>query len=437
MDGLGRRKSLPVALRNASRTPSRSTTGTAFWFPDATWAGQTARAATGPACEDGAPDQSSRPGRTALPAVGFLTIIRTWLRLIILGVVVGTVVSLAVALITPPSYLSKVTLIVTPTTTTGAITFSDVEVTQALAPTFAELATTTPVLDRVIADTKVDLGTTALAKTVETHVPVGTSLIEISVTNRDPAMAASIANAIASELAQYQAHGAAQVSALRVSLAVVDPANTPTIPEGLGIPVRAALGGLIGLMLAVSIGFFVENLGRGVRSVGRDLAGGTPPAPPSAAPVESPTDRLARGFGDTDRAQTSTIGAMARPGPSTPLSQTVVRPVLAAQAPAMARPTGFERPATTAPAMSGAPLLSARPAESVGVPVAPAVAPASTAVPTPVPAPVLPPADVDTEPEAATSDGDPTRSAARGGAAATPKAGSSGRGRRRGGEAST
>src|SRR3954469_10226889 len=100
---------------------------------------------------------SIRPGGITLGAVGFLVIFRTWLRLIILGAVVGASVSLGVALVTPPSYLSRVTLIVTPTTSTGAIPFSDVEVTQALAPTFAELATTTPVLDRVIVDTKVDV----------------------------------------------------------------------------------------------------------------------------------------------------------------------------------------------------------------------------------------------------------------------------------------
>ena len=84
------------------------------------------------------PQPLSNKGIVLVP-VGFFAIVRAWLRLIIVGAVVGALVSLVVSLVTPATYVGRVTLIVTPISSTGGITFSDVEVTQALAPTFARV----------------------------------------------------------------------------------------------------------------------------------------------------------------------------------------------------------------------------------------------------------------------------------------------------------
>jgi capsular polysaccharide biosynthesis protein len=152
------------------------------------------------------------------------------------------------------------------------MTFSDVEVAQALAPTFAELSTTAPLLQRVITSTGVDMDVETLARAVTTHVPAATSLLDIGVTTRDPATAAALANAIATELVNYPQEGfAPQASALRVVLTVVDPAAPPTKEQGLSIILKTVLGGAIGLFIAISLAFFVENFGRGAQSIGRDV----------------------------------------------------------------------------------------------------------------------------------------------------------------------
>lgn len=192
--------------------------------------------------------------------------------MLILGTVLGAAVSLAIALVTPPNYMSQVTLIVTPPVTATPITFGDVEVTQALAPTFAELSTTAPLLQRVLNATGADLDIETLARSVTTHVPVGTSLVDISVVHRDPAIAAAIANAIAAELVSYPAQGLTQQpTALNVVISVVDPAVPPKVPQGLGILPRTILGGAIGLLISISLAFFVENVGRGAQSLGRGV----------------------------------------------------------------------------------------------------------------------------------------------------------------------
>ena len=267
---------------------------------------------------------------------GLLTSYRTWLGLLVLGAVLGAAISFAVAVNTPPGYVGQVTLLVTPPTTATQITFSDVEVTQALAPTFAQLSTTAPILQRVIASTKVDLDVETLARAVTTHVPTGTSLIDIAVTNKDPATAAALANAIAAELVNSSGQGfQRQASALKVALTVVDPAVPPPAPNGLGILPRTALGGAIGLFLSISLAFFVKNVGRGAQSVGRgvqDVGRAPETFGRSASSPERDRGDSGRGGGFGRGSETSVPGNGWRTGPS------VVEPTPAPAAPDIRRP---------------------------------------------------------------------------------------------------
>jgi capsular polysaccharide biosynthesis protein len=186
---------------------------------------------------------------------------RTWFWFILGGTLLGALVAFGLSVAIPPGYAARVTLLVTPASKDTGITTNDLQVAQALTPTFAELATTRPVLDRVILSTGVHTDAETLAQSVTTSVPAGTSLLSISVSNRDAASAAALANAIASELRAYTPPGGStSTSGLQVQLTVVDPATPPTVHEGPGLFVRIALGGVIALFLTVSIAFLGENL---------------------------------------------------------------------------------------------------------------------------------------------------------------------------------
>jgi hypothetical protein len=129
---------------------------------------------------------------------------------------------------------------------------------------------------------------------VTTHVPVGTSLIDIAVSHRDPETAAALANSVADQLRKYEAESSTQIPALKVSLSVVDPAVPPRTPEGLGLPLRTALGGAFGLLLSISLAFLIENLGRGIQGVGRGMTGGRAPIQPTydaGSPEQRPMAR--------------------------------------------------------------------------------------------------------------------------------------------------
>jgi capsular polysaccharide biosynthesis protein len=219
-------------------------------------------------------------------SLSILSAARVWFRFLLLGAMVGAAVALAAWVLVPPDYAARVTLLVTPQSTTNTLDPAGLQATQALTPTFAELATTTPVLSRVIATTRVDLDPQRLALAVTTHVPVGTSLIDITVSNKDATMAAGLANAIASELVQYQAHsGNAETAALRVTLTVVDPAAPPSARSGPGIIASTALGAAIGLFIEFCLIYLLESM----RQADRDKGSAVPPRPELGS---SPRDRF-------------------------------------------------------------------------------------------------------------------------------------------------
>jgi capsular polysaccharide biosynthesis protein len=193
---------------------------------------------------------------------GLRSIVRTWGWFMLGGTLIGLVVAVGVAALTPPTYTAHVTLLVAPyDTTTGGVNTSDLEVAQALIPTFAELATTTPVLDRAISSTNANTNAQALAEAVSTHIPAGTNLLEISVSDRDPAQASDLAEAIASDLQVYAPPNPSDANVAKlVALTIVDPATAPTSRDGPGFLIRVALGGAIALFLTISIAFLGENV---------------------------------------------------------------------------------------------------------------------------------------------------------------------------------
>jgi capsular polysaccharide biosynthesis protein len=223
-----------------------------------------------------------------LAPIRFAEVVRAWFWFLVAGTIAGVVLSLAFTLLSPPAYAGKVSLLVTPQPTATGINFGDIETTQALAPTFAELATTTPVLQRVIATTGADVTVDRLSQEISTRVPAGTSLVEVTVTNPNPDTAAQLANAIAAELEAYPSKGlGTQPNALKVALVVVDPASPPAQPTGPGILIRAAVGGAIALFLCIAFAMLIENL-RQVRNTEEP-----PPSPPSPAwPTEPPDNRM-------------------------------------------------------------------------------------------------------------------------------------------------
>ena len=235
---------------------------------------------------------------------------RTWFWFILGGTLLGAVIAFGLGTVAPPGYAASVTLLVSPIPKDTGITNGDLQVAQGLTPTFAELATTRPILDRVIRRTGAEIEIDALARAVTTRVPVGTSLLTISVLDQDAQRAASLANAIGSELRSYaQPTGLDPTQGLQVELTVVDPATPPTERDGPGLPVRIILGAAIALFLTSTIAFLVENVWPQTRATVAPpapvVAAPTPPAYPARPAAERPWKPVANDASGTEQ---STIG---------------------------------------------------------------------------------------------------------------------------------
>jgi succinoglycan biosynthesis transport protein ExoP len=133
--------------------------------------------------------------------------LRRWLWLIVLGTVAASGAGYAFVSNITPTYEAQATLMVNQAQGTAAVaSYDDLLSSERLARTYGELMRTGPVLDRVIAELQLPTRADELAKSVDVKQVRDTQLISLSVEHPDPAVAAQIANTIATTFIAQVAH---------------------------------------------------------------------------------------------------------------------------------------------------------------------------------------------------------------------------------------
>ena len=189
------------------------------------------------------------------------SIVRRWLWLCSLTTLVAAAVAILVLSRMTPSYVSTVTVIVGPALTGNTISLNDIQVGRAVAPTYAALATTRPLVARVILATRADMTIDQLVDAITTRVPADSGRLEIAVAASSANLAARLANEVALQLADYPPQpdgGTSKAAATLVT--VIDPAVPATTPSSPRILTSTALAAAIGLFLGISVAFLMENL---------------------------------------------------------------------------------------------------------------------------------------------------------------------------------
>ncbi len=186
---------------------------------------------------------------------------RGWLPAAFGCAILGGVIAYLLASQAPTLYSSRASLLVGPPPGASNVSLNDVLVGQALAPTYAELATTRPILARAISSAGVAVSVESLASAVSARATTNTGLVDIVVAYRDPSQSAALANAIANELATYSA-GSSSVATPAMAVTVVDPAVATGSTREDRVVQGAALGAGIGLALVVLLAFVTETLRR-------------------------------------------------------------------------------------------------------------------------------------------------------------------------------
>jgi tyrosine-protein kinase len=207
---------------------------------------------------------------------------RSWLLLLI-GAIVGGVAGYVIAKTMKPSYEATVSLLVGPINAD----FDAQRASGNLARTYADLATSGPILRRTIGEAHQSLTVDGFRNDVNATSNDVTRIVTISVTNDSRRTAALLANNLADELIKVGSQGQlaltnflesravsrltpSQQSEIRDAatqafgslsagkLTVVDPAEPPAKPSGPRTLLITVLGVIVGIIVASVLAFFRE-----------------------------------------------------------------------------------------------------------------------------------------------------------------------------------
>lgn len=196
----------------------------------------------------------------------YLTILRDrWIPALVTAFLVMGAVAAFTLLQTPQYQATNRVFVQTQAGSTVADLNSGVNFASQQITSYADVATTPLVLDPVIEELGLDTTARELADQISTTVPPETLILEITVTDEDPAQAAAIANATSQSLST-------QVSALdtsgeepTVELTVIAPATEPASPASPSIPRNLAIGFVLAVLAGVAIAIMRDLLDNRVR----------------------------------------------------------------------------------------------------------------------------------------------------------------------------
>ncbi|NUU16973.1 polysaccharide biosynthesis tyrosine autokinase [Cellulomonas humilata] len=199
----------------------------------------------------------------------YLVILRKrWLSILAIAVLsVGA--AIAASLAATPMYQATTQLFVS---VQGDATNSDLlqgaNYSRQQVTTYTQLVTSPLVLSPVIDDLGLDERAETLAERVAAESPVNTSLINVTVTDENPAIAAALADAIAEEfkdvIRELEAPEDGTTSAVKISL--VRDATAPLAPASPNLKLNIALGLFLGLALGIGVAILRAILDTRVRS---------------------------------------------------------------------------------------------------------------------------------------------------------------------------
>ncbi|RXZ72233.1 polysaccharide biosynthesis tyrosine autokinase [Agromyces albus] len=197
---------------------------------------------------------------------------KSWV-LIVMLTLVGVAAAATYSLMQTPKFSSSAKVFVS---TSGGTSTADLQqgntFTQQRVKTYADLATTPIVLLPVISTLGIDRTSEQLTAQVTATAPLDTTLIDITVIDEDPALAAEIATAVSESLTEVvqsiETTEATDESAASspVRLTLVQHAAVPQVPMSPNVPLNVALGALVGLALGVGLSVLRETLDTRIRN---------------------------------------------------------------------------------------------------------------------------------------------------------------------------
>lgn len=188
----------------------------------------------------------------------YLRILRKNWILIVAMSLLGVAAASAVSIVATPKYVSSTELYVSVRSGSESATSELVQGTsfaRQAVTSYVSIANSARVLTPVIDDLGLDLTPAQLASRVTASSPLNTVLIQITVTDDDPVLAAQIANSVGENLIDVVVNVLEKPegeTASPVKVETVQPAVPASRPASPNVPLNLALGFLVGLALGVA-----------------------------------------------------------------------------------------------------------------------------------------------------------------------------------------
>lgn len=186
--------------------------------------------------------------------------VRRWAWLIGLVGAVTAIIGLLYSLQETTLYSSTTTLLVSqsgPART--SLDFDTLRTRERIAKTYAQLLVQRSVLEAAIAEAKADIGPGLLASRISVSLIQDTELMKLTVSDTDPNRAAQLANAIARVFPSIEGQILGSTFATgRQTLYVAEEARPNLIPVSPNIPRNLILSAVVGMLLAVAVGFLYD-----------------------------------------------------------------------------------------------------------------------------------------------------------------------------------
>jgi polysaccharide biosynthesis transport protein len=147
-----------------------------------------------------------------------LTVTRKWIPLLVGGMLAAAVVGFLFSSVQAKTYEAKTTLIVGQSLTSSSPDYAGLLASQQLATTYASIAATRSQLQSAIDTLNLKTTPDELGRRVESVVVTGSSLLTISVQDKDPAAAAAIANTLATGLIEETSPGSGREDDFQASI---------------------------------------------------------------------------------------------------------------------------------------------------------------------------------------------------------------------------
>lgn len=183
---------------------------------------------------------------------------KSWI-LILACTLFGIAAAAGYSLITTPKYVASTQLYVS-VKSTGDVATGDLvqggSFAKQAVTSYVDVVNSAIVLDDVIKELHLDMTATQLAPTIAASSPLNTVLLDISVTNSDPVLAAKIANSVGrnfSRIVVNQLEKPVGEAVSPVKIETIQPALVPAKPASPKVPLNIALGLLLGLAVGVGI----------------------------------------------------------------------------------------------------------------------------------------------------------------------------------------